>query len=221
MKKEAIQPDTQREVFDGTHTPSLYQKPGKQPGNAGNRYSDTRSMPVDVLEKLLAECAGEIYLRGGQRLTPLQPFVLVRVIPKEMVSAGGIMLPDVRQNKPVAEGIVLETYRPYTQEVPMKRTLPDGTEEEYIGIAHFECPLKTGQRILFPYYEGVEHQLLGDNYKLIRVSADQIKFPYMQVLGTVDYEGDLLILSQITELMHKFRAVTTSGKPVSRGGDPK
>lgn len=194
-------------------------------GQAPTMYSkrstaQIRKMSVAKLESMLSAIAGEIYLRGGHRLIPLPPFILVRVIPKELTSAGGILLPSQRQNKPAHEGIVLQTYSPYQEEKVLHRVLPDGTKEEYIGHIRRECPVQIGQRVMYPYYEGVAHKILGDDYMLIRHSADQIKFPYCQILGVVDYEGDLLIQAQICELMKKFEAVTLSGAAISKGGDP-
>lgn len=197
-----------------SQVPSHYAKAGKT--------HSTRKMSIKALEKLLAECAAEIYLRGGQRLTPMPPFVLVRVIPKELTSAGGIILPDVKQNKPAAEGIVLETYAPYDEEVVIRQFDANGSGDvigENIKKITRTCPVKTGDRVIFPYYEGVKHQILGDDYLLIRQSADQIKFPYCQVLGTLDYEGDVVLQSKICDLMKEFRAVTISGKAVSKGAN--
>jgi co-chaperonin GroES (HSP10) len=150
----------------------------------------------------------------------MPPFVLVRVLPKDMVSEGGIVLPGIQQNKPVHEGIVLETYRPYTEEVKLKKTHWDGSYEEYIGLIHRRCDLKPGQRIAYPFYEGVPHKYLGDDYMLIRQSADQIRYPYCQCLGIIDYEGDRKIAAKISMLMRQFYSVTTSGVAVSKGGDP-
>jgi co-chaperonin GroES (HSP10) len=177
------------------------------------------------LQQQLADLCINIYLSGGERFIPLQPFILVRVLPKDMVSEGGIVLPNERQNKPVHEGIVLETYRPYEEEVVLTEKWTDkrGNEcsEEYIGILHRECPLQVGQRIAYPHYEGVPHKYLGDDYVLVRQSADQIKFPYCQVLGTLDNEGDRKISNKIRDLLRQYYSVTTSGASSSRGANPK
>jgi len=212
MAKKPAMSKEERESYYKSQVPTALQVPDR---------TNTRKMSIAQLEKLLSECAAEIYLRGGQRLTPMPPFVLVRVIPKELTTAGGIIIPDQRQNKPAAEGIVLETYAPYDEEVVLKKTNFEGDIiEEYIGKIHRECPVKVGQRVIFPYYEGVEHKILGDDYKLIRQSADQIKFPYCQILGTLDYEGDIILQATICEMMRQFKSATTSGRPISVGGNP-
>lgn len=190
------------------------------------QYADVK-VKVDIdgkssseLSEQLAQLCIDIYLSGGQRFTPLPPFVLIRVLPKDMVSEGGIVLPGVQQNKPVHEGIVLETYRPYTEEVKLKKKWADGSYEESIGIIHRECSLKPGDRVAYPYYEGVPHKFLGDDYMLIRQAADQIKFPYCQCLGTIDYEGDRKTAFKLKKLLSQYYSATTSGVAVSKGGDP-
>lgn len=181
---------------------------------------DRPAQITSQLAQKLADLCIQIYLSGGQRFVPLPPFILIRVLPKDMVSEGGIVLPGVQQNKPVHEGIVLETYRPYEQEVVLKRTWANGNSEEYIGIRHYACDLKPGDRIAYPFYEGVAHKFLGDDYMLIRQSADQIKFPYCQVLAKIDYEGDRKVALKLKKLLSQYYSVTTSGKATSMGGDP-
>jgi co-chaperonin GroES (HSP10) len=188
------------------------------------KASDPLPTNASELKQKLADLCIDAYLGGGQRFIPLPPFVLVRVLPKDLVSDGGIILPNQQQNKPVHEGIVLETFRPYEEEVVLTTVARSSAGHEIrteeIGIIHRECPLKRGQRIAYPYYEGVAHKYLGDDYVLIRHSADQIKYPYCQALGILDYEGDKKIGQQITALMRKYYSITTSGVAVSRGGDP-
>jgi len=202
--------------------PSLdYQNPAKYAGVA-TKPSNTLSVPE--MERMIAQLCIDVYLSGGERITPMQPFVLVRVLPKDMVSAGGIVLPDQRQNKPMHEGIVLEVYRPYKEYVTIKETGFDshGREysEDYVKEVWYECPVKVGQRVGYPHYEGVPHKYLGDNYVMVRQSADQNKFPYCQILGVIDYDGDRKIGNKITKLMRQYYSVTESGASVSLGGDP-
>jgi co-chaperonin GroES (HSP10) len=177
------------------------------------------------LQQQLVNLCVDIYLSGAERFTPIHPFVLVRVLPKDMVSEGGIVLPNERQNKPVHEGIVLETYRPYTEEVVLKDIIHKGTAGErvieYIGTIRRECPLKVGDRVAYPYYEGIPHRFLGSDFVLVRHAADQIKYPYCQVLGIIDNAGDRKIANKIRDLLRQFYSVTLSGESVSRGDNPK
>jgi|ERR1700722_8730036 len=190
------------------------------PANYANvriKAASERFKSASVVAQKISDLCVEYYLSGGERFIPLHPFVLVRVLPKDMVTDGGIILPNQKQNKPVHEGIVLETYRPYFEEVVLKEREHDGTYTEYIGKIKRECPLKIGQRVAYPHYEGVPHKYLGDDYVLVRQAADQIKFPYCQVLGVIDYEGDRKIGRKIQALMQKYMSVSTSGAAESRG----
>jgi co-chaperonin GroES (HSP10) len=176
------------------------------------------------LQQQLADLCIQVYLKGGERLIPLPPFILVRVLPKDMVSEGGIVLPNERQNKPVHEGIVLETWRPYDEEVVLTDKFRDkaGVEHvvERIGVIHRKCSVSQGDRVAYPYYEGIPHKYLGDDYMLIRQSADQVKYPYCQVIGTLDNKGDRKIGNKIRDLMRQYYSITTSGAAISRGGNP-
>lgn len=189
-------------------------------GNAGNRYSMqeliAQKSPSELAQMLSDLCLA-IYMSGGQRLIPMQPFVLVRVLPKDMVSDGGIILPNVQQNKPLHEGVVLEVYRPYTVE----ETIVDPKDKrKKARILRYVCPVKPGDRVAYPHYEGIQHKYLGDDYVLVRQSADQNKFPYMQIAGIVDYKGDREVSRKIAALAKKYYSVTTSGASISRGAEP-
>jgi len=226
MKKRKMRYNSEQNSPSTNPLPTAYQRVKTQGNGPSVRYtasSNQQKSPSELAQQLADLCI-EIYLSGGERFIPLPPFVLVRVLPKDMVSDGGIILPNQRQNKPVHEGIVLETYRPYEEEVVLKNkwTTQDGVVhiKEYVDKITRTCPVKVGQRVCYPHYEGVPHKYLGEDYVLVRQSADQIKFPYCQVLGIVDYEGDRGIGRKITALMKKYYSVTTSGVAVSRGDEP-
>jgi co-chaperonin GroES (HSP10) len=195
-------------------TPSLSQTRGKTRGYVETlQLNDRRKL----LENQLADICLEIYSLGEERLIPLPPFVLVRLLPRDTLSEDGlIVIPDTGQNKPVFEGIVLETYRPYTV---------DKTWEDENGIhvekLYFECDVKRGDRVCMPYYEGVHKSCLGEGeeYRLIRQAADQNKFPYSQCLGVIDYQGDRTISRKIVKLLKQYYSVTTSGVAASRGAN--
>lgn len=155
---------------------------------------------------------------GGRRFIPKHPYILVRVLPKDHVTLGGIYLPDKLQNKPVYEGIVITTWRPYTEK--RYKTLPSG-QEETITIDH-ESHVSSGQRIAFAHIEGLPvGDWLDDRYyRLVREGTDQNNWPYMGVFGILDYEGDAETAAEIRRLSAKFNSVTTSGLPVARGANP-
>src|SRR5208282_5749771 len=127
-------------------SPKLKQR-GKTRGNAGKQYSVAR---IIALEKQFKNICEEIYLLGGERFIPMHPYVLVRLIPRDMISPGGIVIPDQGQNKPLFEGIVLETYRPYNEYKSKSVTMDNYISPpctETIAV-HRECPVKRGDRVL-------------------------------------------------------------------------
>lgn len=72
----------------------------------------------------------------------LYPAILVRVLPKEHITAGGLWLPDTKQNKPIYEGIVLRVY-------PPKRIKLDSGK--WITM---DAGLEVGDHIAFPHWSG-------------------------------------------------------------------
>lgn len=176
---------------------------------------------IEKKERELSKVCQEIYELnvGGRKFTPIYPYVLVRVLPKEHITEGGIYLPDTAQNKPVYEGIVLSIWKPYVEirNLSGKDGGPMGT----LAITH-ECELKVGDRIAFPHYEGQGFKDFLDDkyYRLVREGVDQNKFPYMSVLGKIDYTGDANMSRQIRELTKAFGSVTISGASVGRGSNP-
>lgn len=176
---------------------------------------------VDKLEKQLHKLVDKIYdlSVSGRRIIPRHPYILVRVLPKEHTTPGGLILPETDQNKPVYEGIVISTWQPYTERRAMETK--DGKSMGTYVIYH-ECDVKPGDRVCFPHYEGIALGEYLDNkyYRLIREGTDQNKSPYCSVAGIIKYDGDAEILAQISELTKKLGSVTTSGVPVSRGYNP-
>jgi len=178
------------------------------------------------LEKQLYKITHAIYDLSvdGRLLVPRHPYILVRVLPKEHITPGGIILPETDQNKPVYEGIVISVWKPYVEirhvatKINGVNSSPIHTDE--IKIYH-ECDVKPGDRVAFPHYEGIAlGEYLDDKYyRLIREGTDQNNYPYCSVAGIVKYDGDKEILNQISELTKKLGSVTTSGLAVSRSGD--
>ena len=179
-------------------------------------------LQIKKLEKSLVKTCQKIYELSmmGRRFKPIHPYVLVRVLPKEFKTEGGIWLADVAQNKPLYEGIVLETWRPYEEYRPVYDV--EGERSGTTIIKH-ECALKIGDRISFPHFEGMPAaDYLDDKYyRFVREGADQNKFPFCSVFGKLDYHGDHKIQAKIRKLMMEFGSITTSGVPLSRGANPK
>ena len=178
---------------------------------------------VEKLEKELSKICMKIYelAVGGRRLHPRHPYVLVRVLPKEHKTEGGIWLAETSQNKPCYESIVIAVWEPYDEIRWEEKLLPNGDTIQERVVIHHECALKVGDRVVHPHYEGIA---LGDYlddryYRLIREGADQNQWPYMSVLGKIDYQGDDTVASKIRELTKQVGSITTSGVSVARGSD--
>jgi co-chaperonin GroES (HSP10) len=174
---------------------------------------------IQQLEKTLSDTCQEIYELGGRNFTPRPPFVLVRVLPKEHITEGGIILADTAQTKTVYEGIVLATWKPYDEERVKLTDNKSGEVHIETIIIHHECSVKVGDRIAFPHSEGLPvGDWLDDRYyRLVREGNE--KFDYHRVLGTIDYTGDIEVQGKIRELTKRLSSVTTSGVSMSRGAN--
>lgn len=176
---------------------------------------------LEKKEKQLAKLCQEIYELAveGRTMIPRHPYVLVRVLPKEHKTEGGIWLADNAQNKPVYEGIVLSVWEPYQEE---RRVYDKDGERIGTTFIDHKCELEVGDRVAFPHYEGVSMQGYLDDkyYRLIREGSDQNQYPYMSVLGKLHYHGDVDIAKKIRKLTALAASITTSGFPVARGSNP-
>jgi co-chaperonin GroES (HSP10) len=146
----------------------------------------------EQLEELLERCCHALYERGGKRIMPLYPWVLVRTLPKER-KVSGIWVPE-KTDTVLYQGIVLAIYKPFQAMGKKGQVYPK------------ICPLEVGQRVTFHYSEGMPVPGLDEKYyRLVRVEVDQQIYPRMGVLGTVDYHGDQQLPEKLKEL---FKDVT-------------
>jgi co-chaperonin GroES (HSP10) len=175
---------------------------------------------IHKLERQLSKICQEIYelSMGGRHFIPRHPYVVVRVLPKEHKTEGGIFIPEVSQNKPVYEGIVLDTWKAYTE---LRYSECTKCTEEFATTINHKCELSIGDRIAFPHYEGMPMgDILDDKYyKLVREGTDQNNFPYCNVLGKLDYTGDVEVQAKIRALTKELTSVTFSGVSLSRGAN--
>lgn len=145
---------------------------------------------LETKEELLSRVCQEIYDECEQRMRPMYPWVLVRVLPKEH-KIGGIWLPENQQNKPIYEGIVLETWQ------------KAGKQSEF----------KVGDRIAFPSFEGAPHPYLDDKmYRLVREVVNHKDYPNCGIYGWIEYDGDKKIKRELRKLMDGISSITYSGK---------
>lgn len=111
----------------------------------------------------LAELVTEEYLSHEIEVQPTYPRILVRLLPREQESKGGIVLPEgTAQNKPNLEGIVIRTYEPFWKvyvksdrqvwEKNSSKVLALNEKQE-IHKVWMEAEVKPGDHILFPVME--------------------------------------------------------------------
>lgn len=132
-------------------------------------------MGVQESKKALLDAAKELYEASGRHIKCLYPWVLVRVLPKEqMWKNSGIILPDIgtgakAQNKPVHEGIVLETWKPF-----WKQLRKDSKESgQTVTSVKKASGLTPGDHILFPSWSGQPPGFLDDKeFRLIQEISD-------------------------------------------------
>ena len=179
---------------------------------------------IDKLEKQLARLCDKLYdlAVDGRRLIPKHPYILVRVLPKEHVTPGGIILAENDQNKPMYEGIVVAIWQPYDEIREKEKHDEQGMICERV-IIHHECDVKVGERVCFPHYEGLSmHGYLDEKYyRMIREGTDQNRYPYCSVVGKIDFHGDAEAAKKIRKLTSDIYSITTSGVAMSRGDTPR
>lgn len=117
----------------------------------------------------LFDLAQRMYKSFYRRITPIYPWVLVRVLPKEQ-QLGKIWMPE-SQNKVMYEGIVLETWQPFLKAVQMKE-VDCPSRRDYIEV---KSELQLGDHVIFPHFEGMPVPYLNeeekDAYRLVRELA--------------------------------------------------
>ncbi len=139
----------------------------------------------------------KLYQEHGVTVQPTYPRVLVRLLPREQVSRGGIVLPENQQNKPTHEGVVLAVYKPFwTSLVNSTRenwerkrayffveVLGEKSKQEHVWI---EAPVKVGDHIVFPHLGfGVTPVWPLDDGK-----GDYRLVPDDQILAVLKYEQE-------------------------------
>ena len=165
---------------------------------------------VEEMEREFAELAQEIYRAGSRRIQPTWPWVLIRVVPKEQIY-GGVYLPDsgragAGQNKPLHEGIVLETWKPHWSRIQVP-----GCEYKDERKVWRESDFKVGDRVLFPSFAGLPAGQYFDeyNYRMIREWTFD---PSGGAMCIVHYDGDFAMKQRLNEVFKDTYSVTTSGR---------
>lgn len=181
---------------------------------------------IEKLERELSKICREHYetcVGAARRLTPRYPWILVRTLPKDHITSGGILLPDTEQNKPMYEGIVIAVWKPWIEYRYKTISQSDATDlgfkvdkaKETLAIQH-ECDVIPGERICFPHFAGTPlFGYLDDKYYRL-LALDDRQGPRSDAIMRIDYEGDYELAAELREITSKFYSVTTSGVAASR-----
>ena len=113
----------------------------------------------------MTEWVAKVYKDTERDIQPMPPFILIRTLPRSIISAGGIYMPD-KHNKPNIEAVVLKVYEPYWETVEL--TVREDGKTEDISVWN-ECDIKVGDHIILPHYVGLPDTFLdAKEYRLIR-----------------------------------------------------
>lgn len=126
---------------------------------------------VQVLLDDLSEKTQALYQHACRSLTPRRDWVLLRVLEREQVTKGGIIVPGFEQNKPLHEGIILATWEPWTEE----RTTRDEEGRTVVRVIHHRSELKAGDHVLFDHWAGVpvlSDSKINCNFRLVKEPDD-------------------------------------------------
>lgn len=153
----------------------------------------------------LFELAQKMYKSFHRRITPIYPWVLVRVLPKEQ-QLGSIYVPE-SQNKVIYEGIVLETWQPFLKSVQMREEDCPPRREYYIEV---KSELHPGDHVLFPHFEGMPVPYLNaeekDAYRLVRETNSRDE--KCEIYGKLEYQEP--IEEKLKEFLFKKRGAGVS-----------
>lgn len=117
---------------------------------------------IQAIENQIDDLTVELYDNSDKQFIPQFPLVFVRVLKKEQ-KRGLIIAPEIEQNKPVYEGVVLATWGAKTFE----HSKIDSDGNRYTKRVVRESQFSIGDHVLFPHWCGAPVNGLDD--KLYRV----------------------------------------------------
>jgi len=143
---------------------------------------------VREAEEAVEQLARLAYEKYNRSFVPCYPWTFIRVLPKNQIMQNGVYLP-ADQNKTVHEGIVLCTWKPFTNAKGVEKV----------------CTVKPGDHVLFNHFSGVNIE--GYSRMLYRVvrSEDWKENEQGGIFATVEYESKDSGFGILTELIRKNR----------------
>lgn len=168
----------------------------------------------EAKELRLNALAQELYEESNRCFKPLFPWVFVRALKKQQ-TFGSLILPDIDQNKTVAEGIVLATWQPFYVD-KLSHLLCEWCGNEIDKCPGVQCrgpisvysqrvsAFKPGDHVLFNYWAGVP--ITGhkpEYYRCVKESNWAID-KEGGIFAKVEYDGNRPFV-KLTELITKYR----------------
>jgi co-chaperonin GroES (HSP10) len=147
-------------------------------------HLETVDLSLEERENEIDELVQGLYQSSTRQFVPRYPWILCRILQKEHVTRGGIVLPATDQHKPMLEAIVLVTWRPFTQE--RGKVLENGRKFSRTVVK--QSQFEPGQHVLLPHWAGLPHYGLNDQrYRYVK-EEDWQEDKDGGIVAFVDYE---------------------------------
>jgi hypothetical protein len=165
-------------------------------------------------EKELDRFALEMYQQAEKIIEPIYPWVLVRIMPKEL-KVGSIILPE-KQNRIFYEGIVLRTWAPfwriYTGDLKFDEedaNLVDSTRVINKRV-QMKSSVEVGDRVIFMHFEGQPYPYLDElHYRMIHEVETH---PNGGIWGKLHLREDEGLKEKLNKLFKNKSCVSVSGE---------
>lgn len=169
-------------------------------------------------EQELDRLAAELFRNHESQFIPRRPWVLVRVLPREHYYMNRILLPNTKsQNKPVHEGIVLQTWEPYTTQ----KTRHHNNYDFGVGVICIDdvvtvhtSEFVAGDHVCYPHWAGQPIPGWDERYYLCvpeQVNEDVGIDASRCILGKLNYPKES-VSDQLALIM--ARAILIEDKPL-------
>lgn len=157
-------------------------------------------------EQRLDDLAQELYQSSERIITPIYPWLVVRIMPKEQ-RIGTIFLPD-KQNRLFYEGIVLATWKPFYRHYTGNLKFDGGRMANKAVLVQSAVDL--GDRVVFMHFEGQPIPYFDEkNYRMIHEVETH---PNGGVWGKLHYKDDEDLRDKLNKLFAGRTSKTISGK---------
>lgn len=168
----------------------------------------TKAVRTKTKEEQLKDLVFKMFTEEHVDVELRCPLNLVRVIPKENTSRGGIILPD-QHNKLLYEGIVVQVWNPATAREPYL----DGPE------------LHIGDHVVFQHFVGIPLFDLLDKDKYRMIKDDDVpallhyrKKSTPELIDALFIRNNYSLGASITKLCEEFDVVPKGQKPLTESG---